>query len=139
MRPFTGAIAGAGVSASAKLANPAVETTPEPIVPAAPTAPKAPCTNSRRPIAPEFMPPIQRRPGLRGNPENLHRMIKPNTPNSPGSSTTAAAPQGEYYAANTTRPVPRGQHHGDGPLGDRSLPRRSSGYIQGSRNKLSLT
>ena len=32
-----------------------------------------------------------------------------------------------------------GQYHGDGPLGDRSLPRRSSGYIQGSCHKLSLT
>jgi hypothetical protein len=31
------------------------------------------------------------------------------------------------------------QYHGDGPLGDRSLPRRSSGYIQGSCHKLSLT
>jgi hypothetical protein len=32
-----------------------------------------------------------------------------------------------------------GQHHRAGPLGDRSLPRRSLGYIQSFYHKLGLT
>ena len=51
----------------------------------------------------------------------------------------ASTLDGQFHTASSTRPAPRGQYYGNRPLGDRSLPRRSSGYIQGSFHKLSPT
>ena len=47
----------------------------------------------------------------------------------------ASTLDGQFHETGSTAPVLRG----DGPLGDRSLSRRSSGYTQGSCHKLSLT